>query len=178
MNCTTMKSQMPDLLFDTVFTASEAGAAARHHLAECADCREQWEGMQATMALLDTWQAPDPSPYFDTRMQVLLRQEMAAPPASFWQRIVARITRAEGSSLLAFRPLVASVMTIAIVIGGATYVGVSFLEQPYPGQPLPSIQQSAALSDLQSLDRNAQTIDDLNSLDQQLNDNSTDSNEQ
>jgi predicted anti-sigma-YlaC factor YlaD len=178
MNCTTMKSQLPDLLLDTAFAESEAGAAARHHLAECAGCREQFEGLQATMALLDTWQAPEPSPYFDTRMQVLLRQEMAAPPASFWQRTLARLTRAEGSSLLAFKPIVAGVMTIAIVVGGATYVGVSFLEQPYPGQPLPAVQQSAALSDLQSLDRNAQTIDDLNSLDQQLNDTSGDTDNQ
>ena len=178
MNCNTLKSQMPDLLFDSTFAESEAGAAVRHHLAGCPDCREQFEGVQATMALLDTWQAPEPSPYFDTRMQVRLRQEMSAPPASFWQRILARISHAEGASLLAFRPIVAGVMTIAIVVGGATYAGISFLEQPYPGQPLPSVQQSAALSDLQSLDRNSQTIDDLNSLDQQLNDTSADSTDQ
>jgi len=36
------------------------------------------------------------------------------------------------------------------------------------------LQESATLRDLQSLDRNAQTIDDLDSLDQQLDQQSTD----
>ena len=31
------------------------------------------------MALLDEWQAPEPSPYFDVRLQARLREEMAKP---------------------------------------------------------------------------------------------------
>ena len=33
--------------------------------------------MRATMALLDTWKAPEPSPYFMTRLGARLREERA-----------------------------------------------------------------------------------------------------
>jgi hypothetical protein len=133
MKCDVMKSQRPDLLLDDAFAASDASAHARQHLAGCAACREEFEGLRATMQLMDMWQAPEPSAYFDTRMQSRLRE----------------------------------------VIGGATYAGITFMEQPQP-----PAQESAALRDLQSLDRNAQTLDDLDSLDQQLNDSGSDNSSQ
>jgi len=167
MNCKETKSQMPDLLLDAAFAESTAGAEARVHMATCASCKEQFDGLTATMALLDTWQAPEPSPYFDTRMQVRLREEMAGPPAGFWQRMFSRV---EHSSLHAMRPVIAGVMTIAIVIGGATYAGLSFFEQPGTPGGLPAVQASAAVQDLQSMDHNSQTLDDLDSLDQQMSD--------
>jgi len=36
------------------------------------------------MALLDEWQAPEPSPVFDTRLQARLREEQSRQPASWW----------------------------------------------------------------------------------------------
>ena len=43
--------------------------------------------MRRTMALLDEWQAPEPSPYFDSRLRARLR-EVAAEPRSWlsWVR--------------------------------------------------------------------------------------------
>ena len=43
--------------------------------------------MRRTMALLDEWQAPEPSPYFDSRLRARLR-EVAAEPRSWlaWLR--------------------------------------------------------------------------------------------
>jgi hypothetical protein len=160
MKCDALKTQLPDLLLDSSFASSDAGANAQAHLAECPGCAAELQSLRATMELMGLWQAPEPSPYFDTRMHVRMREELAAPPAGLWQRFTMHISSLAAHSM---KPLVAGVMTLAIVVGGATYAGVSFFEQPHP-----SAQESATLRDLQSLDRNAQTIDDLNTLDQQL----------
>lgn len=156
MKCDILKSQLADLLLDDAFASTKEGAAAQSHVAECASCSAELRELRATMQLMDSWQAPEPSPYFDTRMQVKLREEFAAPPASLWQRLLGHVS---------LKPIIAGAMAVAVVIGGATYAGVGFFEQPHA----PSEQESATLRDLQSLDRNAQTIEELNSLDQQLN---------
>jgi len=167
MKCSNLKSQMADLLLDDSFRSTEAGLRAKAHVAECGGCAAELAALQATMDMMDAWGEVEPSPYFDTRMQSRLRQELAAPQASAWQRIVDRIA---GMGSSALKPAMAGVMAVAIVIGGATYVGSSFFDQPHvPMRGAGALQESAALSDLQSLDHNAQTIDDLNSLDQQLN---------
>src|ERR1700746_2614226 len=58
------------------------------HIAACAACAAKLQGFRQTMALLDEWQAPEPSPYFDTRLQARLREEMARPAAGWmhWLR--------------------------------------------------------------------------------------------
>jgi anti-sigma factor RsiW len=170
MKCTDLKSQLPDLLLDSSFSSSEAGIRANAHLAECPACAVELDSLRATMQLMDLWKAPAPSAYFDTRMAVRMREEFAAPPAGLWQRLSDRFLSFGHLSHLSMKPVMAGIMTVAIVIGGATYAGVSFFQQPHP-----VAQESATLNDLQSLDRNAQTIDDLNSLDQQLDQQAPDS---
>lgn len=162
MNCEVLKTNLPDLLLDASYSGTDEGRAAQAHLAGCAGCRDELRELRATMQLMDMWQAPEPSAYFDTKMQVRLRQEFAAPPASLWQRVFGRVTA------MSLKPVMAGVMAIAVVIGGVTYAGVAFFEQPQP-----HAQESATLRDLQSLDRNQQTFDDLNSLDQQLGEQNT-----
>jgi len=161
MNCETLKNRMPDLLLDASFSGTPEGELANNHLAKCAACTEELRGLQATMGLLDLWQAPEVSLYFDTRMATRMREEVAAAPQGLWQKLIHGFPLLSSLSL---KPVVAGVMACAIVVGGATYAGVAFFEQPHA-----SAAESATLRDLQSLDRNAQTIDDLNSLDQQLN---------
>ena len=57
------------------------------HLSACAKCAQELESMRRTMALLDEWQAPEPSPYFDSRLRARVR-EAAAEPRSWlsWLR--------------------------------------------------------------------------------------------
>jgi len=57
------------------------------HMHACGDCARELESMRQTMALLDEWQAPEPSPYFDSRLRARLR-EAAAQPRSWlaWLR--------------------------------------------------------------------------------------------
>lgn len=168
MHCEQIKTYLPDLLFeDAAFVATPLGASVQQHLASCAACQSELAGLRSTMNLLDEWTAPEPSPYFDTRMAVRLREQIAAPPDSLWQRLMARWQWNSNHSLgtLALRPMVAGALSLAIVVGGATYAGVSFFEQPKPAP-----QASATVRDLESMDRNAQTFQQLDVLDQ---DNST-----
>jgi anti-sigma factor RsiW len=167
MHCQQIKTYLPDLLFeDAAFIATPLGARVQQHLATCPACQAELDGLRSTMNLLDQWSAPEPTPYFDTRMAVRLREQIAAPPDSLWQRILARWQWSSNHSLhaMALRPMVAGALSLAIVIGGATYAGVTFFEQP---QPAP--QTSATVRDLESMDRNAQTLQQLDTLDQDLN---------
>jgi len=61
------------------------------------------EGFRQTMALLDEWKAPEPSPYFDVRLQARLREEMAKPQAGWlsWFR----------------RPVLAAALTVLLGVG-------------------------------------------------------------
>ena len=73
MKCEEIREQMIDLMTAEAPLASEV----QSHLDGCASCSAELVSMKQTMALLDEWQAPEPSPYFDTRLQALLREEKA-----------------------------------------------------------------------------------------------------
>src|SRR5579859_3914366 len=80
MNCQEIRELLPDLAAG--MNAATLMPEAAEHIASCADCATHVRELQNTMALLDEWQAPEPSPYFDTRMQARLREEMARPQAA------------------------------------------------------------------------------------------------
>ncbi len=79
--CTGMDEKLADLLLDP----AAAPENVTTHVAECEDCQRQLEELRATMALLDTWEAPEPNPYFMTRFEARLREERKAAPAG-WLR--------------------------------------------------------------------------------------------
>ena len=62
MNCKTCQDDLPNLLFDS---GAPGSAAARTHIAACSACAREFAAFESTMSLLDTWQAPEVSPYFD-----------------------------------------------------------------------------------------------------------------
>src|SRR5579864_1140002 len=81
MNCNEIRERMPDVAAGlTDFTAEEG-----KHLENCEACSVKLQEFRQTMALLDEWQAPEPSPYFDVRLQARLREEMAQPQANWLQ---------------------------------------------------------------------------------------------
>jgi hypothetical protein len=83
MNCNEIRELLPDLAAGMDASTPEV----KNHVASCADCAVHLRDLQKTMALLDEWQAPEPSPYFDTRLQARLREEMARPHTRFnWLR--------------------------------------------------------------------------------------------
>src|ERR1700690_4508859 len=81
MKCDDIRERMPEVPAGFgEFTVDES-----KHLASCDACTGQLSALRQTMALLDEWQAPEPSPYFDTRLQARLREEIAKPAASWVQ---------------------------------------------------------------------------------------------
>lgn len=127
----------------------------RQHIAGCADCAGEQAAMEKTWKLLDEWQAPDPSDFFDARLYARLREEQTIAPASFLERAKAWLLY---SSNLHMRQLTAGALATVLVICGGTFAVIG-----YQGTPAP--QASATVGDLQSFDRNAQLFQQLNALD-------------
>jgi hypothetical protein len=151
---TEFKNALPDLLLDP----ERVPAAVRAHVEQCVDCSKELKSLEATMLALDAWESVEPSPFFDARMAARMREERAAEPAGFLERLKARL---QFGSNLQLRPLAAGALALLMLIGGGTYAGfVSFL----PGAP--AAATSATVKDLQSLDENAQVFQQMNSLDE------------
>jgi hypothetical protein len=159
MDCKATKAQLADLLLDP----AAATPAAREHVAACADCSKELRELQATMLAMDAWEAPEPTPYFDTRLAARLREEQANPPASLWERMRARLLY--GTHLHA-RPIAAGAFALLLMLGGGTAVWMQHGTQP------PAMPESATVHDLQLLDGNAQVYQQLSSLDADLDDDS------
>jgi len=141
MKCEEIHETMPDLASGLMAMTPEIGA----HLAGCRACEGKLEEFRNTMALLDEWQAPGPSPYFDVRLQARLREEMAQPQAGWaWFR----------------RPVMAAALTVLMGVGVGLFftqntgiykpnnATVAVVEPQTPSGP------GTAVSDLQALDKN------------------------
>ena len=151
-NCTGMESKLADLLLDP----SAVPAQVHAHVDECAHCRGELAELKATMGLMDAWVAPEPSPYFLSRLDARMREEHHAAPANWLARLRARF--AYGPSMHV-RPLAAMAMTVMLLVGGGAYLGVSDWDQSAnpAGHP-------AVVSDLQTLDNNSQLLDQLEAM--------------
>ncbi len=159
MICQKVKTSLPDLLL----APKSVPADVRAHVENCAECGAELKGLEATMALMDEWKAPEVTPYFDTRMAVLLREQQQAAPAGWLERMRERFLFGNHVSM---RPLAAATLALIILVSGGTYAGFGgFSQKPQPAQASPVIR------DLQSLDENAQVFQQLNSMDQDTGDN-------
>lgn len=155
-SCTGMNEKLADLLFDP----KAVPAKVQTHVAECEHCQAELAELQATMALLDTWQAPEPSPYFLTRMNARLREERQAAPAGwFASRFAGMRARFAYGAVAHTRPLAAMALTVMLLLGGGAYLGVTDWNRPAQAPA-----QTAVVHDLQLMDSNAQLLDQLESL--------------
>jgi hypothetical protein len=149
MKCEEIREIMPDLASGLMEVTPEIGG----HLDGCGACAGKLEEFKQTMALLDQWQAPEPSPYFDVRLQARLREEMAKPQAgwSAWFR----------------RPALAAALTVLMAVGIGLFLRndsgikpkdnvVAVNEATVPG---------TAVSDLQALEKNHDLYSDFDLLD-------------
>ncbi len=153
MKCEDIREMMPDVASGLVEITPEIGG----HLAGCGACAGKLEEFRQTMALLDEWQAPEPSPYFDVRLQARLREEIAKPQAGWmaWFR----------------RPVMAAALTVLMGIG----VGLFLTQNGSINSPknteiaqIESQTQSGpgtAVSDLQALEKNHDLYADFDLLD-------------
>lgn len=154
MNCHDCQSALPDLLLDP---SAPSAAAAQTHVDSCANCRQELEALQATMSLLDTWEAPEPSPYFDQKLAVLLREEQSRPPAGWFERVRSRLLFNTGRQ---FRPALAGALALALLIGGGTFANLSNVHPRHLGKP----HTSATVTDLQVFDNNDQALQTMDQL--------------
>jgi hypothetical protein len=153
MDCKSFESELMDLVLTPDSTPSVAAVA---HMKACPPCAEEYVSFQQTFSLLDTWKAPEPTPYFDQKLAVLLREEQAAPRMSWFESLMTRMRLNTGRS---FRPAMAGALSLALLVGGG-----SVLVPLHGNQPVPA---SAAIKDLQILDRNEQAFQQLDELQQE-----------
>ena len=153
MNCKTCQAALSNLLLDP---AAPANAAARAHIAACPLCAQDLASLQATMSLLDTWQTPAISPYFDQKLAVRLREQQAAPAPGWLEQIRTRLLFNTGHQ---FRPALAGAMALVLIVGGGSF-GISNLPHSQPAH----VQTSAAVHDLQILDKNEQALQQMDQL--------------
>ena len=151
MNCKDCQSVLSDLLLDP---GAPSNAAARSHLETCAGCNQEFRSLEATFALLDTWEAPEPSPYFDQKLAVRLREERARAPEGWFERLKSRLLFNTGRQ---FRPALAGALALILLVGGGTFADLSGFSHSTP-------QASAAVQDLQILDKNDQALQAMDQL--------------
>jgi anti-sigma factor RsiW len=157
-NCAGMDGKLADVLLDP----RPAPAKVQAHIAECEHCQAELAKLKATMQLMDTWEAPEPNPYFLTRLGARMREEREAAPAGWFAGAVARLrARVAYGPGLHVRPLAAMALTMMLLIGGGTYLGVTDWMQPVQQQPGPN---AAVVHDLQIIDSNAQLLDQMDAL--------------
>jgi len=151
MNCRNCQSVLPDLLLDP---GASSNAAARAHLATCDTCNEEFKALEATFALLDKWQAPEPSAYFNQKLAVRLREEQTLAPAGWFERLKNRLLFNTGRQ---FRPAMAGGLALVLLAGGGTFANLSTFSHP-------GTEASATVQDLQILDKNDQALQTMDQL--------------
>ncbi len=146
IKCDEVRERMPGVAAGF----SEPTADESNHLASCNTCAEELKAMRSTMALLDEWQVPEPSPYFDVRLQARLREEMAKPHAGWlqWFR----------------RPAMAAALTVIMGVGVGLFFTRSGSYRNGTDAAIPT-PPGSAVSDLQALDKNQEIYADFELLD-------------
>jgi anti-sigma factor RsiW len=132
MNCNDVRENLIELL-----TNGPADPQVRAHVSQCSACTEELGSLRKTMALLDEWESPEPSPYFLTRMRAHLKEEREKAPASLfgWLR----------------RPMLAAALATVLAAGGVVYRLTVATPPPEP---------DTAVADIESLDKNHDLIID------------------
>ena len=151
-NCTGMSAKLADLLLEPEAAPPEVQA----HVAGCERCRRDLDDLRATIVLLDAWKAPEPSPYFLTRLEARLKEEREAEPAGWLARLRAGFADGPVSHV---RPLAAMALTVLLLVGGGAYLGITNWDQPQAASG-----QAAVVQDLQTMSSNAQLLDQLETI--------------
>jgi anti-sigma factor RsiW len=135
MNCNDVRENLIEMVTD-----GPADPQVTAHVKQCSACTEELDSMRKTMALMDEWEAPEPSPYFLTRLRAHVKEEREKAPVSMfgWLR----------------RPVLAASLATVLAAGGVVYrlsVGTP---------PPPSPDAGTAVADIESLDKNHDLIID------------------
>jgi len=155
-NCDDARELMPDLAAGLTAVTPEIKA----HLDSCGECAGKLEAFRQTMSLLDEWQAPDPSPYFDVRLNARLREERAKQPAG-WLHWLRKPALAAAFALL----MIASVTLVRM---NSSHGDNNTAKTPNPlvaVTPQIAAEPGTAVGDLQALEKNQNLYSDFEVLD-------------
>jgi hypothetical protein len=150
--------EIKDLMLDVAAGAGLAPPGMHEHLLGCAACTSKLEDMRKTMALLDEWQAPEPSPYFDTRLAARMREERAKPEHASW------------FSWFRMPVLAGALALVLMMAGGVSWFTRGRNSSNMAGKngpaPVPVVvQPGTAVGDLQALDKNEDLYANFDLLD-------------
>jgi hypothetical protein len=145
MKCNELREIMPDLAagFDAVTPEMD------RHLASCTECATQLAEFRQTMALMDEWKVPEPSPYFDVRLRARLREE-AAQPVGWLQWIR--------------KPALAVALTVVMVMSITLFRTDAGHDRDDKVANI-AAEPGTAVGDLQALDKNNDLYSDFDLLD-------------
>lgn len=138
MNCQDVRENLIELLTD-----GPTDPQVTAHVSQCNACTAELASMKQTMALLDEWEAPEPSPYFLTRLRAHVKEEREKAPAS--SRWVAWLRR----------PVLAVSLATMLAAGGLVY---RLVDVPADTDKTPQV--GTAVADIDSLDKNHDLIID------------------
>jgi anti-sigma factor RsiW len=147
MKCNEIREVMPDLAAGLMAVTPEVKA----HLDSCTECAGKLEAFRQTMSLLDEWQAPEPSPYFDVRLGARLREESARASAGWlsWLR----------------KPVLAASFALMMVVGVSLVRMNSGERGSTTASSMVAAEPGTAVGDLQALEKNQNLYSDFDVLD-------------
>ncbi len=150
MNCKQLKDSLLDLA--QAPAAAALSPEAQEHLRACPGCAAELDSLRRTMSVLDEWTAPEPSPYFDSRLRARLHDESAQGPGLF------EFLR---------RPALAAAFTLLFVAGLFLFQSGQVPTQSPESSAGGSVTASTgAVSDLETLDSNYDLYADSELLEQ------------
>jgi len=156
-NCDDTREMMPDLAAGL----AEATPEIKAHLESCAECAVKLEAFRQTMSLLDEWQAPEPSPYFDVRLNARLREEVAlAKQPRGWLQWLRKPALAASFAVL----MIASI-TLFRMNNVPTDVGKTNNGAVTSAAVAVTAEPGTAVGDLQALEKNQTLYSDFEVLD-------------
>jgi hypothetical protein len=156
MNCNQARDQFLEIA-DSGPVAPKPEVSA--HLSGCAECTKLLQALQQTLSVMDEWTSPEPSPYFNTRLQARLaevkREEALAPSGVFgWLQKPA-------FGLPIWRPIAAGALAFALAVS----VGLQNRNNVVKPNVGTTTEASAAVNDLQKLEKNQDLYSDFELLD-------------
>jgi anti-sigma factor RsiW len=150
MKCNETREVMPDLAAGLTAITPEV----KSHLDSCTECAGKLEAFRQTMALMDEWQAPEPSPYFDVRLRARLREESAKQSVG-WLHWLRKPVLAASFALV----MVVGVSLVRMNSGERGNHATGSLAAQTPAEP------GTAVGDLQALEKNQNLYSDFDVLD-------------
>jgi predicted anti-sigma-YlaC factor YlaD len=147
MKCNEVCELMPDLATGPNTATPEVD----DHLKSCAACTGKLAEVRQTMALLDEWRVPEPSPYFDTRLMARVREEKGQP-GGWWQWLR--------------KPALAISLAVLMVMSVTLFRNDAGLSNHGDGQVATMVAEpGTAVGDLSAMDKNSELYSDFDVLD-------------